>query len=93
MEKEEKYQSTSSSSTLSIQSKDKGKADLESPVRTQPSHMIETLHKGAYFKKNIENIISQLQTQIEEVEPNPKKKKNQLVLEQVQVQQAPVAHP
>ena len=41
--------------------------------------MIETLHKGAKFKKIVENISSQLQVQTEVVEPQPKKQKTQLV--------------
>ena len=76
MEKEEKDQATSSSSALAIQSKDKGKADLEIPVRTQYSQMIKTLHKGAQFKKILENISSQLSTQTEKARTQPKKQKD-----------------
>ena len=56
MEKEEKEQAASSSSTLATKSKDKGKVVLENPTRTQSSQMIETLHKGVEFKKTLENL-------------------------------------
>ena len=62
IEKETKYQATSSSAALDTKSKDKGKAILETLVRTQPSQMLETLHKGAYFKRNLEKLNSQLYT-------------------------------
>ena len=60
LEKEAKEQATSSSFALATKSKDKGKAVLEIHARTQPSLMIETLYKGAEFKKSIENLSSQL---------------------------------
>ena len=47
LEKEVKEKEPSSSSVLAIKSKYNGKVFLESPVRTQPSLMKETLHKGA----------------------------------------------
>ena len=93
MEKEAKEKETNSSPTLSTKSKYKGKAILESTTRTQPSQMIKTPHKGEEFMKTIENISSQLHTQIEEVEPHLKKKNTQLLPEQVQLQQAPATDP
>ena len=93
MEKETKEQATSSSSTLATKSKYKGKVFLENPTRNQPSQMIETLHKGAEFKKTLETLSSQLREKTGEVESQPKKQKTRLVPEQVQVQQALVSHP
>ena len=55
--------------------------------------MIEALHKGKEFKKTIENLSSQLQTETEEVESHPKNTKTQIVPEQVQIQQEPTANP
>ena len=46
IEKEAKDQATSSSSTLVAQSKAKGKAVMETHVRTQPSKMLEICIKG-----------------------------------------------
>ena len=66
MEKEEKKQETRYFPTLATKSKDMGKAVMENPVRTHPSQMLETLHKGVEFKRNIENLSSQLQTQTRE---------------------------
>ena len=49
--------------------------------------MEDTLQKGAEFKKNIERISSQLQTQKEMVESHPNKEKAQLSSKQVQSQE------
>ena len=62
IEKEAKDKVVRFVAALSAQSKDKGKAILETPMRTQPSQMLETIHKGAEFKRYLENLSSQLQT-------------------------------
>ena len=58
LEKEAKVQEIICYSTLATKSKYKGEVVLESPIRNQPSLMIETLHKGEDFKKTLENISS-----------------------------------
>ena len=49
--------------------------------------MEDTLQKGVKFKKNLERISSQLQTQTKMAESQPKKQKTQLSFEQVQSQE------
>ena len=49
--------------------------------------MEDTLQKGAKFKKNLERISSQLQTQTKMVESQPNKEKAQLSSKKVQSQE------
>ena len=56
MEKEQKEQAASSSSSLATKFKNKGKVVLQNPVRDQPSQMIETLHKVTEFNKTLEKL-------------------------------------
>ena len=58
LEKEAREKGASSSYILASKSKYKGKVVLESPARTYPSLMIETLHKGVEFKKSLAKISS-----------------------------------
>ena len=60
-------------------------------MRTHPSQMLETLHKGAEFKMGLVNLSSQLEKHIEEAEPQPKKHRTQLVPQQAQVLEVPVS--
>ena len=69
LERQAKEQASSSSSTLDSKSKEKGKVIMESPARTQPSLMIETLHKGSEFKKSLAKISSWIHAQSYVVEP------------------------
>ena len=93
IEKESQDQVEISSAALVSQSNDSGKVVMETPMRTQPSQMLETLHKEIELKRNIENLSFQLKTQTEQAEPQPKKKRTRLVIQQVQVPEAPAAQP
>ena len=66
MEKEARQQETTNSSSVSAsQPKDKGKSVMETDVIAHSSQLDEVRHKGEEFMRNIEKLISQLQTQVE----------------------------
>ena len=78
-------------SASTFQSKDKGKAVIETPGIAHSSQEMEALQRGEEFKKGLAKLSAQLRTQMEEVETRPKKHKTQPVSQQPQVPKASVA--
>ena len=78
MEREARQQAASAS-TLVSQSKDKGKDVIESPGSAHSSQEMEALQRGEEFKQGLSKLSAHLQTHVQEAEPQPKKKKTQLV--------------
>ena len=52
---------------------------MENPVISHSSQLDEALHKGEEFMINFKKLSSQLQTQVEEDEPQLKRHKTQFV--------------
>ena len=72
-EEEVREHATRSAVVLASQPKDKGKGVLEGPSSPSFTTMEDTLHKGVELKRNLEKIRSQLQTQEEMNEVQPKR--------------------
>ena len=64
---------------------------METPVIAHSSQLDKARHKGEEFMRNLEKLSSQLQTDVEEDEPHPKRHKTQSVPQQAQEPEAPVA--
>ena len=90
MEREGRQQAATASASAS-QSKYKCKAVIETPGSAHSSQEMEALQKGEEFKQGLANLSDQIQTHVQEAEPQPKKKKTQLVSQQAPVPTALMA--
>ena len=90
MDRETRQQATTTFASTS-QSKDKGKIVIEAPGSAHSSQEMEALQRGEEFKQGLSKLSAQLRTHVQEVEPQPKKKKTQLVSQQPQVLEELVA--
>ena len=81
MEREARQQGTTTSSST-LQLKEKGKAVIKTYGSGQSSQEMEVLERGKAFKLGLAKLSSQLRTYVEEAEADLEKKKNQLVVVQ-----------
>ena len=86
MEREARQQGTTTSS-LALQLKEKGKAVIGTYGSGQSSQEMEFLERGKALKLGLAKLSSQLRTYVEEAEAEPEKKKTHLVV--VQTEQLP----
>ena len=90
MEREARQQVAAAYPSIS-QSKYKGKDVIETLRRAHSSQEMEALQRGEEFKQGLAKLTTQLRTQVQEDEPQPKKQKTQPVSQQPQVPEALVA--
>ena len=90
MEREARQQEATTSASTS-QSKYKGKYVIKTPGSGHSSQEMEALQRGEEFKQGIAKLSAQIWTHVQEAEPQPKKKKSQLVSHRPEVVGALVA--